>query len=166
MIWLSSWYNLRGWLGVKYQESIGQAYNQSVRQSISQSSLSPWRCRLPVPTPAAQRRRRSLGPPLPHTSPAWKGPATQPHDTHYPQPNDCCCNCRLSYGVPCAIACIYICAHVKDPVVHVRVRWIMGTLKYPACTLGWVARLCCSSLSPGKATQISHGRSPIGTIQL
>ena len=23
---------------------------------------------------------------------------------------------------PCAVACIYICAHVKDPVVHVRVR--------------------------------------------
>ena len=39
---------------------------------------------------------------------------------------------RLSYGVrtpPCAIACINICAHVKDPVVHVRVRWIMETLK-------------------------------------
>ena len=32
--------------------------------------------------------------------------------------------CRLSYGVrapPCAIACIYICAHVKDPVVHDRI---------------------------------------------
>ena len=31
--------------------------------------------------------------------------------------------CRLSYGVrtpPCAIACIYICAQVKDPVVHVK----------------------------------------------
>ena len=39
---------------------------------------------------------------------------------------------RLSYGVrtlPCAIACINICAHVKDPVVHVRVQWIMETLK-------------------------------------
>ena len=38
---------------------------------------------------------------------------------------------RLSYGVrtpPCAIACIYICAHVKDPVVYVDVRWIMETL--------------------------------------
>ena len=38
--------------------------------------------------------------------------------------------CRLSYGVrtpPCAIACI--CAQVKDPVVHVRVRLIMVTLK-------------------------------------
>ena len=41
--------------------------------------------------------------------------------------------CRLSYGVrtpPCAIACINTCAHVKDPVVHVRVRWIMETLKH------------------------------------
>ena len=49
-----------------------------------------------------------------------------------------------SYGVcktPCAIACIYICVHVKDPAVHVRVWWIMETLKHPACTVGWVARL-------------------------
>ena len=32
---------------------------------------------------------------------------------------------RLSDGVrtpPCAIACIYICVHVKDPTVHVRLR--------------------------------------------
>ena len=43
--------------------------------------------------------------------------------------------CRLSDGVPTpprAIACIYICAHVKDPVVHVRVRWTMETLKAPS----------------------------------
>ena len=67
---------------------------------------------------------------------------------------------------PCAVACTYIWAHVKDPVVHVRVRWIMETLKHPACTVGWVARLCRSWLSPRKATRISHGRNPIGTIQL
>ena len=63
--------------------------------------------------------------------------------------------CRLSYGVrtpPCAITCIYIYAHVKDPVVHVRVRWTMGTLKHPAYTVGWVARLCHSWLSNGKVT--------------
>ena len=35
---------------------------------------------------------------------------------------------------------INISAHVKYPVVHVRVRWIMETLKHPACTVGWVAR--------------------------
>ena len=38
--------------------------------------------------------------------------------------------CRFSFGVPtppCAIACINICAHVKDSVVYVRVRWIMAT---------------------------------------
>ena len=55
--------------------------------------------------------------------------------------------CRLSHGVRaplCAIACIDICAHVKDPVVHVRVRRIMGTLKHRACTVGWVPRLCRS----------------------
>ena len=35
--------------------------------------------------------------------------------------------CRLSDGAgtpPCAVTCIYICVPVKDPVVHVRVRWI------------------------------------------
>ena len=61
--------------------------------------------------------------------------------------------CRLSYGVrkpPCTIACIYICAYVKDPVVHVRVQWIMETLKHPACTVSRVARLCRSWLSPGE----------------
>ena len=67
---------------------------------------------------------------------------------------------------PCAIACIDICAHVKDPVVQVKVQWIMETLKHLASTVGWVARLCCSWLSPGKATQISHGRNPMGTIKL
>ena len=63
------------------------------------------------------------------------------------------------YGVhtpPCAITCIYICAHVKDPVVHVRVRWIMETLNYPACTVAWVARPCRSWLSPAKETRISQ----------
>ena len=67
---------------------------------------------------------------------------------------------------PCAIACSNICVHIKDPVVHVRVQWIMETLKHPACTVGWVAQLCCSWLTPGKATQISIGKSPNGTIEL
>ena len=35
----------------------------------------------------------------------------------------------------CAIAWINICAHVKQPVVHFRVRWIMETLEHPACTI-------------------------------
>ena len=63
---------------------------------------------------------------------------------------------------PCAIACIYICAHVKDPVVPVRLRWKYGNTSI----VGWVARLCCSWRSPGKATRIFHGRNPIGTAQL
>ena len=64
--------------------------------------------------------------------------------------------CRLSFGVrtsPCAIACIYICTHVKDPVVHVRVWWITETLKHPACTVGLVARLRRSWLSSGESNQ-------------
>ena len=76
--------------------------------------------------------------------------------------------CRLSYGVrtpPCAIASINIFAHVKDPVTHVRVRRVMDTLKHPARTVGWLARLCRSWLSSGRATRFSHGRNPNGTIQ-
>ena len=43
--------------------------------------------------------------------------------------------CRFFYGVrtpPCASACINICGHVKDPVVHVRVRLMKETLKHPS----------------------------------
>ena len=60
--------------------------------------------------------------------------------------------CRLSYDVrtpPCAIACFHICAQFKDPIVHARVRWIIETLKHPACTVEWVAQLCRSWLFPG-----------------
>ena len=77
--------------------------------------------------------------------------------------------CRLSYCVrtpPCAIACIYICAHIKDPVVHIRVHWIMKTLKHTACTVGWVARLRRSWLSPGRAIRIFYGINSNRTIQL
>ena len=67
---------------------------------------------------------------------------------------------------PCAIACVDICAHVKDPVVHVGVRWIMKTLKHPACTVSLVARLSRSWLSSEKATRIVHGKIHDRTIQL
>ena len=63
-------------------------------------------------------------------------------------------HCRLSYGVCTTPVCnnmyLHICAHVKDPVVHVWVRWIMEILKHPACTIGWAVRLCRSWLSLGK----------------
>ena len=51
------------------------------------------------------------------------------------------------------------------PVVHVRVRWIIETRKYPACTLiskGWVARLCCSWLSFERS---SHWDNKVYKIQ-
>ena len=57
-------------------------------------------------------------------------------------------------------------SHAFISVVNVRIWCIMETLKHPACTIGWVAQLCCSWLSPEMATRISHGRNPIGTIQL
>ena len=43
-------------------------------------------------------------------------------------------------------------AHVKDPVVNVRVRWIMETLKHPACTIDWTLQLCHNWFSLRKAT--------------
>ena len=63
----------------------------------------------------------------------------------------------------CAIACINIGVHVKDPVVHVRLRWIMETLTHSECTVGWGARLCRSWLSPGKKTTTEF---PMGEIQM
>ena len=45
---------------------------------------------------------------------------------------------RLSYGVRtplCAITCINICVHNKDPVVHVRAQWMMAPQTYPARTI-------------------------------
>ena len=63
---------------------------------------------------------------------------------------------------PCAIACSNICGHVKDPVVHVRVRWITVPPKHPTCTVGWVARLCRSCLSLRKRPEFPTGEIPIG----
>ena len=76
--------------------------------------------------------------------------------------------CRLSYSVHtpmCAMACFHICEHVKDPIAHVRVRWIMETLKHPAHTVGWAVWLCCGWFSLWKATRISQGKNPTGAIQ-
>ena len=74
--------------------------------------------------------------------------------------------CADSCGVrtpPCAITCINICAHVKDPTVHGRVRWIMETLKHPTCTLGWVARLCVAAGFPRrKWTEFPTGEFLMG----
>ena len=65
--------------------------------------------------------------------------------------------CRLSYGVYipwCGIACFYICAHIKDPVVHVRVRWIMETPKYPTYTL--------AGFPWGRQPKFPMGEIPLG----
>ena len=67
---------------------------------------------------------------------------------------------------PCAITCINMCAHVKDPVVHIRVRWIMETRNHPGCTVGWIARRCRSWLSPGKQSEFFMGEIPMGQIHL
>ena len=65
---------------------------------------------------------------------------------------------------PVHIACIYVCGHVKDPVVHVRVGWIMATQKHPACTIGWEVRLCRSWLSLRKAPQISQVKKKVKNV--
>ena len=62
---------------------------------------------------------------------------------------------------PCAIACINICVHVKVPVVHIRVRWIMEALNHPACTVRRVARLCRSWLTRGKQPEFPMGEIPL-----
>ena len=49
--------------------------------------------------------------------------------------------------------------HVKDPAVHVRLRWIMETLQHPTCTLGWIARVCRSWLTREKRPQVSMRES-------
>ena len=38
----------------------------------------------------------------------------------------------------------------------------METLKQPACTIGWVVRLCRSWLSSGKQPEFSMGEIPVG----
>ena len=55
-----------------------------------------------------------------------------------------------------------ICAHVKDPVVHVRVRWIMETLKYLSTTVGWVARLFAAGFPQGTQPEFPIGEIPLG----
>ena len=72
----------------------------------------------------------------------------------------------INQGVP------RVCTHakhshtdIKDPVVHIRVWCCKETLKHPAHNVGWVAQLCHSLLSSGKATQISHEKSPWDQLQ-
>ena len=56
----------------------------------------------------------------------------------------------------------FICAHVKDPVVHVRVQRITETLKHPACTVGWVARLFAAGFHQGTQPEFPIGEIPLG----
>ena len=65
-----------------------------------------------------------------------------------------------SPDTPVSTAYINICVHVKDPVVLVRVWWIIETLKHPACTVGWAVGL--SQL----AFPRESNRNPSGIIQL
>ena len=52
--------------------------------------------------------------------------------------------------------------HLKDPMVHVKVRWTVETLKHEACTEGWVAQICCSRLYPWKQPEFPMREIPMG----
>ena len=56
--------------------------------------------------------------------------------------------------------------HVKVPVVHVRVRWITGTLKTLSMHRSLDSAIRTNWLSLGEATRIFYGRNPSGTMQL
>ena len=75
--------------------------------------------------------------------------------------------CRLSHDAhaPC------VQSQALTSVRTLKIPWSMSgfgrlrNTKTPSRHLDWVARLYRSWLSPGKATRISNGRNPIGTIQ-
>ena len=69
---------------------------------------------------------------------------------------------RVSVHPPCAIACINVCAHVKDPVVHVRFRWILETHKHRRLGSATLSQLAF----PGKSNPNFPCEKSIGTIQL
>ena len=52
---------------------------------------------------------------------------------------------------PCAIACINICVHVKDPVLHVRVRWMHGNTKTPSMHSRFGSTTLSQLASPGES---------------
>ena len=70
---------------------------------------------------------------------------------------------RLKTEIPCGIHIQKDQAYACSPMS--RARWIMETLEHLECTVGLVARLCRSWLSPGNATRIPRGRNPNWTIQ-
>ena len=64
---------------------------------------------------------------------------------------------------PCTPVRIYICPHVRDPVVHVRVRCIMETLKTPSThrRLG-SATLSHLAFPQGRQPEFPTGEFPLG----
>ena len=65
----------------------------------------------------------------------------------------------------CAIACINICVHVKDPVDHIRVRWIMATHThiYQARTIG--TKIHNQLNDCGRSTESKSRRRTIAVTQ-
>ena len=73
--------------------------------------------------------------------------------------------CRLSYGVQPTPVRNRMHLHLSARYRSNRPCQSSVDNGNPACTVGWVARLCRSCPSPRKATRIFHRRNPIGTIQ-
>ena len=58
-----------------------------------------------------------------------------------------CADLLVAYFPLCVYACRRSSTHVKDPVIHVSVRWVAETRKYPACTRGLTQRIGLCSWS-------------------
>ena len=69
---------------------------------------------------------------------------------------------RLSSGVPTSPCAI--CARVKDLGFHVRIRWIMETLKYSACTRKLGSHYWRSWLSLRKEADFPKGEIPDNSL--
>ena len=72
--------------------------------------------------------------------------------------------CRLSYGVHTPHVQLHSLTSVRKLKIVSPCQSSVdyGNAKHPACTIECVAQLRSSLLSPWKATQISHGKIPLG----
>lgn len=77
-------------------------------------------------------------------------------------------NTQTSFGWYCkTVACVYMhakrsYAHVKDPLVHVRVKWITETQKHPAYIVHWASELVAACFAWGKQPKFLVGEIPEG----
>ena len=68
----------------------------------------------------------------------------------------------VSVHPQCAIACINVCAHVKDPVVDATVWWITETLKTPSMHHRLGSATVTAGFPWGKQPELPMGEIPLG----